>query len=385
MTTQQNHPYIDFYKRHNISPVSQDISSLEKHYQRRENLYRRLGLVASLVNGKSVIEFGPGSGHNALYTFSLNPSRYVLVDGNPTGLNICRELMNEYYQGNQQCEFVECLIEQYSSDQLFDVVICEGLIPAQKDPGQFTKMIAQFAKPGGVCIITCHDVVGYLTDLLRCLIGSIVTEEQMPFDQKTDILVAVFENHLAHLKGMSRSCKDWVIDTIIHKSLWRDSKLFSVEEAITALNPAFDVYGASPYFINDWRWYKDVFGGQNGFNRVGRECYLRNIHNFLDCRYEFDPKPLEENQKLLDHCQKIWQLITRFGHDRKKEYIEEMCREMTALEGIVRAFSPTTSRAIADFVTALKKYPVINSTTDWGSFAAWWGRGMQYLSFIRNT
>mgnify|MGYP006176012067 CR=1 FL=1 len=49
--------------------------------RRRDSLYRVLGLPPSFVRGRSVIEFGPGSGHNALFTASLAPARYVLVDG----------------------------------------------------------------------------------------------------------------------------------------------------------------------------------------------------------------------------------------------------------------------------------------------------------------
>jgi len=82
----EERPFIDFYRRHGISPVSQNISNLKKHLERRKALYRHLGIPPTLVKDRTVIEFGPGNGHNAIYTTSLNPSRYVLVDGNPTGL-----------------------------------------------------------------------------------------------------------------------------------------------------------------------------------------------------------------------------------------------------------------------------------------------------------
>ncbi len=383
MTTKESLPYIDFYKKHKISPVSQDISDLKKHYDRRKYLYRRLGIILSLIQGKSVIEFGPGSGHNALYTYSLNPSRYVLVDGNPAGLRDCEELLKSHFSHEKRYELVECLIEEFQSDDLFDVVICEGLIPAQKDPKQFAKTIARFTKPGGVCVVTCHDEVGMFTDLLRCLIGSIVIEEGMTFEAKRDILVRVFEKQLKNLKGMSRSCEDWVVDQIIHKALWRDSHLFSVGDAIDTLEGSFDVYGVSPFFFTDWRWYKDVFGDRRALNSTAKDCYLKNIHNFLDYRYEFQPRSIEDNKQLENHCHKVWKYIARYGHERKEEYIDEICQELVKLQATVRAFSPDTAEALGDFWRALKKYPDIDSATDWGSFAAWWGRGMQYLSFIR--
>ncbi len=383
MTTKEIHPYVDFYKKYKVSPVSQDISDLKKHFDRRENLYRRLGLVSSFIRDKSVIEFGPGSGHNALYTYSLNPSRYVLVDGNPTGLRECEKLFSNYFSQEKKYEFVECLIEQFQSDELFDLVICEGLIPGQNDPKQFARIIARFAKPGGVCIVTCHDAVGLLTDLLRCLIGTIVTSDGMSFERQIETLLAVFEGHLKNLKGVSRSFRDWVVDSIIHKSLWRDGSLFSIEDAIDALGSSFDVYGVSPYIFTDWRWYKDVYGDERALNLKGKDCYLKNIHNFLDYRYEFEPRSIRDNMQLSHHCYQIWKSIARYGHERDRKYIDEICTELDKLQAMVSAFSPNTAAALGDFLITLEKYPNINSTTEWGRFAAWWGRGMQYLSFIR--
>lgn len=383
MTIKKVQPYVDFYKEHKISPVSQDISDLKKHYDRRKYLYRRLGIIPSLLRDRSVIEFGPGSGHNALYTYSLNPSRYVLVDGNPTGLRECEKLFRHHFAQEKKYELVECLIEEFQSDELFDLVICEGLIPAQNDPGQFAKTIARFTKPGGVCVVTCHDEVGMLTDLLRCLIGSVVIDESAPFEEKREVLVAVFEKHLKNLKGMSRSCQDWVTDQILHKSFWCGTAFFPIGEAIDALGDSFDVHGVSPFFFTDWRWYKDVSGDKQGFNAAGKDCYLKNIHNFLDYRYEFQSRSIEDNKLLLSQCHKIRKSITGYGYERKQQYIDEICREIVELQSMVGSFSPGTAEALADFGRALKQYPDINPATDWGSFAAWWGRGMQYLSFIR--
>lgn len=385
MIAKETHPYIDFYKKYKISPVAQDISDLKKHYDRREYLYRRLGILPSFIRDKSVIEFGPGSGHNALYTYSLNPSRYVLVDGNPTGLRECEELFKNYFPESKRYKLIECLIEGFQTDELFDLVICEGLIGAQNNPKEFVKIVARFTKPGGVCIVTCYDEVGMFADFLRCLIGTIVTEENMDFDVKTEILVKTFEKQLKNLKGMSRSCKDWVVDQIINKALWRDSHLFSIEDTLDALDDSFDVYGGSPFFFTDWRWYKDVFGNQSIFNAKVKDCYLKNIHNFLDYRYEFQPRFMEENKQLIHHCHKMWKSIISYGYERKKEYIDEICQEMFQLKKTVRAFSPGTTEAITDFLRTLQKYPDIDQATDWGRFSAWWGRGTQYLSFIRRA
>ncbi|MBF0504235.1 MAG: methyltransferase domain-containing protein [Candidatus Omnitrophica bacterium] len=383
MENNHQRPFIDYYKKHKISPVSQDISDLKKHYDRRAFLYRRLGILPSFLNGRTVIEFGPGSGYNSLFTLSLQPLKYVLVDGNPTALKGCIELFTKYFPREKNYELVDSLIEEYHNNELFDLVISEGLIPNQKDPAQFARSIAGFTKPGGVCVITCQDAVGVFADLLRYLIGNMVINEGLSYEENVNVLVAMFKPHLESLKGMSRPHQDWVADAILHKDMWCRGSHFSIGHAIEALDSSFDVYGVSPYIFTDWRWYKDVFGKQRAFNAVAKECYLRNLHNFLDYRFEFPARSAEDNIQLMGHCQAIWELIKLFGEGRDKKYIEAICTEISRLEMKVRDYSPSTADSLADFLLGLKQYPEITGKTNWGRFSDFWGRGMQYLSFIR--
>jgi len=184
MSNKQELPFINFYKKHKISPVSQDISNLQKHFSRRSVLYRSLGLLPGYFKDKDLLEFGPGSGHNALYTKSLFPSRYVLVDANPVGLEATRSLLKQYPTGNNKCEVVESFIKEYRSDDLFDVVFCECLIAYQRSPLDFLKNVASFVKPGGVLVITCLDSVSFLSEILRNLIRLLVVNPDDNIEKK---------------------------------------------------------------------------------------------------------------------------------------------------------------------------------------------------------
>src|SRR5436190_1477044 len=82
---------LDFYRQHGISPVAQDISDLPAHFARRAALYRSLGLPPMAVHGKWVLEIGPGSGDNAVYTESLRPDNYVLLEPNERGADELRD------------------------------------------------------------------------------------------------------------------------------------------------------------------------------------------------------------------------------------------------------------------------------------------------------
>ena len=46
---------VDFYRRHGISPVRQDITDLETHFTRRAGLYRHLGLLPGFLKGPASV------------------------------------------------------------------------------------------------------------------------------------------------------------------------------------------------------------------------------------------------------------------------------------------------------------------------------------------
>jgi len=139
--------FVEFYSKNDISPVSQDIIDLNKHFQRRESLFRSLGLLPSFIAGKSVLEFGPGSGHNALYMASLKPEKYELVDGNPMGVQETRERLAAY--SDSQVEVHQSLFEEFQTDTRFDLVWAEGCLPHQSEPLPLLDNISLFVARGG--------------------------------------------------------------------------------------------------------------------------------------------------------------------------------------------------------------------------------------------
>ena len=56
--------HLEYYKRHGISPVRYHAADLSEHLQRRESLYRVLGLPAVAFKGARVLEVG-GSNERA--------------------------------------------------------------------------------------------------------------------------------------------------------------------------------------------------------------------------------------------------------------------------------------------------------------------------------
>jgi SAM-dependent methyltransferase len=380
-------PYIDFYHQHSISPVHQDLrgGNFIKHFQCRRALYLHLGVVPSMIKGKSVLEFGPGSGHNALFTNAQQPERYVLVDGNQTGLKETKENI-EKYSSVKNVEFIYSLIENYSSSTPFDIVLCEALIAFQVDPMEFVKIPAQFVAPGGVFIITCTDSVAVLSDWLRRLYGAILVREVTDLEERLALLRAPFETHLSTLAGMSRPIDDWLLDNVIQclsPNIGRGR--FSIGEAISVLDADFDVYQSSPNFMTDWRWYKNIYGEELKYNQRFCDGYLNNLHSMLDYRCDYAPRNAEDNRELLALCDQAFDLIhqmLRTNTVSEQSYLQTLKLTLDDISDNVDSFSRDAALAIRDFSQFLDNCDSPESY-EFNEFIPFWGRGTQYLSLVK--
>ena len=370
-------PFVDFYSAHGLTPTRQDISDLKRHFQRREALHRQLGIPTGLLKNASIAEFGPGSGHNAIFWASCNPARYILVDATPASLDGTKAQLAKYYP-DANYEIIASDILHFQTEERFDLVVCEGVIPTQVNPAAFLQHIASFAAPGGVVIMTCMDPISILPEILRRYTATQLTRGIQSFDQKLKLLVEFFGPDLNSLEGMSRRHEDWVIDQILH--IWT-GPLFSMPEAIAALKSEFEVHGSSPRFFDDWRWYKDIHGAGFAFNESGEESYFANAHNFIDYRYTSPGRDAAKNKALVTICNNIYK--KQFASERAEaaypvmQLIEDLELVLSLLEGV----HPKTLDAIREFMVCAEN----GKFDQLSEFRKLWGRGQPYLSFIRNA
>ena len=297
--------FIEFYKEHNISPVRQDISDLKQHFRRRDDLYRHLGLLPSCFEKKKILEIGPGSGHNSIHIASLRPSSYHLVEGNMAGVKDMESLFEHFKEYTENMSVFPMLIEKFAEryDRVYDIVLCEGMLPGLPRPINTLKLIARFVKPGGVLVITCVDPCSQLFESLRHLIGHILTRDCESIEDKIERLMPVFSSHLDTLKDMTRNNKDWIIDNIINPAAIGPT--LSIAEAIESIGEEFDLYGTSPRIFSDWRWYKSIHADPYGFNSSAIEQYWSIVHNFLDYKSIFKPRAQGDNRELYRLCEDL--------------------------------------------------------------------------------
>ena len=369
--------FVDYYSKNNISPVSQDISDIEKHYQRRESLFLSIGIMPNLVKGKSVIEFGPGSGHNALYTASLSPSIYHLVDGNPKGVSETQNLLKGAPVEDLKVDL--CLFDEFQSSNQYDIVWAEGCLPHQKDPFPLMKHISTFTAENGCMVVTTVDSISYLSETLRRLVKEFYVVENSLLEEQLQNLTPIFEPHLKKLKGMSRPVEDWILDSIIQPL--EEVELLSIPEVIQCLSSDFDVLGSSPKFITDWRWYKDVVGEDREFNQIATDSYYKNNLNLLDYRFEFPPHSVEFGKRLEKECVKTWSLMKKI--QKTEEGWNELWVVLENISVLIDEFAPQSAAAIREASLWLQNEAPAHQILQ--HFPSWWGRGQQYVSLIKKN
>jgi SAM-dependent methyltransferase len=325
-----------FYQQHAISPVRQHVTDLDAHFARRAGLYRALGLPPFSIHGRTVLEIGPGSGDNALYTASLKPARYVLLEPNPTGAADLRKKWPYTRSGSERYEIVEQRIEDYDPAQQFDVVLCEGLLGlCGTDPRRLLDTVACHVKPGGVLVITCIDPISDHAEILRRAMAQRLIDRSAPLADQVATLRPVFVPHLATLNGMTRSVDDWIVDNLLNPA--SIGPTFSIPDACEALEGRFDVLGCSPRFLLDWRWYKDAPRG----NLWAIDSYWAQCHNLQDYRTVSPPHFPVVNRRLMSICLAFRQQL----------------QDAEAGDG---------------------EFPYVEPIDP-----GWFGRGQQYLSFVR--
>lgn len=365
--------FVDYYRELGISPVRQDLSDPEQHFTRRRALYHLLGVVPGVVRGRDVLEFGPGSGDNALYTASLEPRRYVLVDANPTGLAHLRARLGEL-RGAGSLEVVESMIETFPATATFDLVLAEGLIPTQADPDGITRRIASFVGTGGLLVITCVDSASFIAEIYSRILADRVAPRSLPVHERLARLRPFFAPRLATLEGMSRSTDDWILDNITQPFT---GKLFGIADALRVCGPQFDVLGSSPKFFVDWRWYKSLRSRPFGFNERAAESYYANVLNLLDYRIELAPHDPALGRRVLALTDRLWELSCR-AESGEPCGLAEAAAPLAELAALVAPHSAGTARTLEIVARAMRA-----GTLPEAEPVAHFGRGQQYLSFLR--
>jgi 2-polyprenyl-3-methyl-5-hydroxy-6-metoxy-1,4-benzoquinol methylase len=374
-------PFISFYNSIGFAPTRQQKSSTDTLSARRSFLYRTLGIPNIAVQGSDIIEFGPGSGENSDTLICWAPKSYKFVDGSDVVLtNLQDRLTTKASSGTVVPRFMFSAsnILDYEDDALYDLVICEGVLPMQMKPREMATHVLSFVRPGGTVILTCFDSVSAFSEIARRYLASSIFEDLEYSEELVHQLVDFFEPDFTHLPGMSRRPEDWVLDSIINPWL---GNFFSLQDALEIAKDGHALLGTSPRFLQDWRWFKDPSAlDENTTLTSAVSSYRMNIHSLLDARFTCQARLDDEaNSSLIEVTSRIATRVRGQISGNVPYESEEFGADVMHMIWTVKDLHPQTVQSLQGLVD----WSISRNPSDLEQFRSLWGRGQQYISLVR--
>ncbi|MDA3969128.1 methyltransferase domain-containing protein [Helicobacter ibis] len=234
--------FVEYYTKHKISPVAQDISDLNLHIKRRLRLYSALGISGVLFKGAKILEAGAGSGYNTL-VFLLLGAKVDIVEPNETGRIKMQELFNKYCIDEELYQIHACCIEDFKSDVEYDFIIAEGFLPAfpKEYRSKIAKGLLEHLSDKSTLVTTTICEFSYFFEYLRILLSFVLQESYQisKFDDLVDIFCVAFKSHLNSLTHASRPIEEWVKDTLPNPTTEHFS--YSLKDCIVELSSIYKI------------------------------------------------------------------------------------------------------------------------------------------------
>lgn len=374
-------PFLSFYNEIGFAPTRQKMSSANTLSDRRSFLYRTLGIPNIAVRNSDIIEFGPGSGENSGTLISLAPRSYKFVDGSEAVLTNLQDRLTTTVSSSTvapQFTFSTSHILDYEDDSLYDLVICEGVLPMQMNPREMATHVLSFVRPGGAVILSCFDSVSAFSEIARRYLASSIFEDLNYSERLIHQLVGFFEPDFTQLPGMSRSPEDWVLDSIINPWL---GNFFSLQDALEVATDGHALLGTSPRFLQDWRWFKDPSAlDENTTLTSAVSSYRMNIHSLLDARFTSQARLDDEaNSSLIEVTSRIATRVRGHISGNVPYESEEFGGDVMYMIKTTEDLHPQTLQSLQGLVD----WSVSRDPSDLEQFRSLWGRGQQYISLAR--
>lgn len=374
--------YLEFYGEHHISPVSQNVSDIKKHYERRKKLYRQCGIPILTFRNAEVLEVGPGSGYNTLAFFQWNCKHVDLVEANPKGIEDMMKSFKERNIPDNKYEIFQCKIEDYTANKKYDIVIAEGFLPSVFNQEEIILKLQSLAADNGIVVITCVDYVSCFIESMKRLLGRILVKDILSYEDKVKCLTEIFEPQLSKLKGVSRPAEDWVQDNILNPAA-SNKIVLSLGQAIGYFREKFEVLGTSPRMFTDYSWYKDIW---YDFQKDCRRQFQKKHMSLIMTNMPEQEMDVTQAEKLDKHFDSIRELAVGYEQTLDINVIGNILVHMSEIErewkdmdaGFMQVF-----HEIYSALTCILETGTVNME-DYPHFFAAFGRSQQYIAFEKS-
>lgn len=380
---------LDYYIEHGISPVRYSIADLGAHFDRRDSLYRGLGLPPVAFKGCDVLEVAPGSGQNGLYIAASKPAVYELVEPNPTAIRDIAETFVNFELPHTKPTLHSQRLEAFAPGRQYDIVICENWLGGSPHERALMRKLAGLVRPGGVLVMTMVPLTGMLSNIIRKLLAMRLVDRNLPFEEQAEILTAVFGKHLQTMKSMTRSHRDWVIDNLLNPHYLNVA--LTLDMVLDEIGSSMEMLSSIPRVVADWRWFKSLVREERDYNSLFRKSFHRNLHNFFDYRREFPPRSAEKNLSIESLCGQLhaaalsWEGIFNSTGQSDRACAETIDSALSKLSQSLGAIDPELEFAVREARSVWNMQAVeARHIEEMKYFSGMFGREAVYISFVVN-
>ncbi len=367
-------PFLDFYEKHEIIPTKLNIDSQSEFFAQRDRLFASLGIPPIFLRGMNILELGSGTGQKALHLLSRMPTSYLAIDNNQRSVMATRDAIRRLnFSGN--AEVVDLDFSEYQSSNRYDLVLAELVLDNQLEPTIFLGKLLDATRSLGVLVITCCDPISLLSETIRKAIAH--NEDLIDGDltNSSNRIVEFFRQDLDHLGGMNRVRTDWAIDQLIRPWIGR---LLPIPEAIAYVGSTAAFQESSPKFVEDYRWYKDPKISVKSLNENAIQNYWEKCHNFLDSRLSRSRQNVNFNRVLFTICSDLYFEVYTKGWN--KDSHSEVLKICLKLKDHICDLEKVINNSLDAFIDYWQSGKVASLQ----EFRPFWGRGSQYMSFIKS-
>ena len=271
---------LSYYMKNRVNPVFIETKGQkwEKHLHVRNNLYENhLRIPVSWFDRRSILEFGPNGGENAL-VLAMHGAQISLVEPHEIMHKRIRTLYNEANLEDNLFNIDMRTLEQYKDNELYDLVIAEGFIHALPDRLEVIRKLCSLSS--NFVIFTYNEKFGYFFESLkRCLFRRLIELNQLDdndWDQMLDLAERTYLNSFKKLES-ARTFDSWVKDILLNPC-GTSKSCDSFDQIASVFKQAnFDYYSGSPVWDlrSTHKWYKNIL------NEDLIEEYYNNISFFI--------------------------------------------------------------------------------------------------------
>jgi SAM-dependent methyltransferase len=379
--------HLAYYLKHGLSPTCYDTCDLTAHLQRRESLYRSLGLPPIAFKDARVLEIAAGTGQNSVYVACCRPTTLTLLEPNPIARE---ELANTYVDlevPHTKPQVEAALFQDFAALESYDIVICENWLGHLPGDRVLVRKLGTLVAPGGALVITVVPMTGFVANVVRKIMADCAVEPSASFQAKSESLLKAFSPHLSTIRGMTRSHTSWVHDCMLNPHFL--NVVLPLEVVLAELGYELALLGTNPVFHADWRWFKTLHGNERHFNEAMAESFLRNAHNFIDYQHTYPPRDSNENRMLQTAAHAVHAAALAAEKQieivgRENVDLQDMLLALSRFVACVNKFNTGLGDAFAEAASLLAKPSLsVGDIACMQRFAPIFGRETIYSSLTR--